>query len=129
MTEAQLIKKGKLKVVQTYMGLFDFTVLTVFGDYKEVCKFVSWKFDEKSEDWKELDSESIFKGRCFFKKGYVPIIWVHHKPKTAEEYATLAHESIHAVFKLFQWVGIRINEKTEELMTHATAHIVYNSLK
>src|SRR3990167_10972264 len=97
MTEAERIKKGKLKVIRTEMGLFDFTVITIFGDYKETQKFVKWKFDDPAIEFEDLDFGYIPRGKCFFRKGYVPYIWLHHKPKMPREHATLAHEYIHAV--------------------------------
>jgi|SRR3990167_534972 len=129
MNEAQRLKKGKLKMIRTEMGLFDFAVITIFGDYKETCKFVAWKFDDEKTDFTKFDHDYIPRGKCFFRKGYIPCIWVPKKPRTAKEHATFAHECLHATFKLFEWAGININDETEEVTTHAMAHIIYNSLK
>ncbi len=111
-----------------HMGIFDFQVIVVIGDYKTTCAYVSWKFEDKETNLEAFDMNYIPRGKCFFRRGYVPIIWIPRKPKTKREHATLAHESLHAVFHLFEWVNLPINRDTEEVMTHAMAHIVTNAV-
>lgn len=121
----------KLKEIRVSMGLFDFDVVCVVGDYENACKYTAWKFEDKFVE--ELGIESNYgyeaRGKCFFRAGYVPVIWIPAKPKTPREIATLAHECLHAVFHLFEWVALPVSRDTEEVMTHAQAHLVTNILK
>jgi len=112
-----------------HMGVFDFSVIVIIGDYTTACAYVSWKLEDKETDLKSFDVGYEPRGKCFFRQGYVPVIWIPKRPKTAREHATLAHESLHAVFHLFEWANIPLTRDTEEVMTHAMAHIITNAVK
>lgn len=71
----------------------------------------------------------LLRGKCFFRGGYVPIIWIPKKPRTAREHATLAHECLHVIFHLFEWANIPITRDTEEVMTHSMAYLITNAIK
>ena len=120
-------KKLGLKEIRIHMGIFDFNVIVVVGNYQKTCEYVLWKFDS-NEKLEEFNKRYIPRGRCFFKEGYVPIIWIFHKPRTTREYATLAHETLHAVWHLFDWANLPINNSTEEVMTHSMSHIINETL-
>lgn len=111
------------------MGMFDFDVLCIIGEYSKVNVYMKWKFEEKDFNQKKWDMEYEPRGRCFFKQGYVPVIWIPQKPRKPREYATLSHECIHATYHLFAWVGLPMSRDTEEVMTHATAHLINSILK
>lgn len=124
------MKKKKWKGITEktiHMGAFDFSVIIVIGDYKTACAYVSWKFDDKETDLGSFDMGYIARGKCFFRQGYVPIIWIPRKPRTAREHATLAHECLHAVFHLFEWASLPITRDTEEVMTHSMSHLIANA--
>lgn len=126
------MKKKKWKGItenEVYMGTFDFSVIVLVGDYKTALAYVSWKFEDKTTDLGAFDMEYVPRGKCFFRQGYVPVIWIPRKPKTPREHATLSHESLHAVFHLFEWAGLPITRDTEEVMTHAMSHIITNAIK
>ena len=110
------------------MGVFDFSVNVVVGDYKTACAFVLWKFDDKETDLESEDMNYIPRGKCFFTQGYIPIIWIPKIPKTKREHATYAHECLHAIFHLFEWANIPVTRDTEEVMTHAMAHLITNGI-
>lgn len=114
-------KRFGFKEISISMGLFDFDVVCVIGDYENITKYIQWKFENK--DFEMIDDYEV-RGKCFFCKGYVPVIWIPRKPRTPREYATLSHECIHAIFHLFNWAGMGINIETEELMTHSVGHLV-----
>lgn len=124
-----MVKKFGLKEIKVSMGLFDFDVICVIGNYKNLGKYIQWKFEDKDFDPANFDLEYECRGKCCFRRGYVPVIWIPRKPKTAREHATLAHECLHAVFHLFEWANLPVNRDTEEVMTHAQAHLVTNFLK
>lgn len=107
-----------------YMGAFDFSVIVLFGNQRTSLAYVSWKFEDK-----ETDLESNYRGKCFFKQGYIPIIWIPKKPRTNREYAIYAHECLHAIWHMFEWANIPITRDTEEVMAHSMAHLIANGLK
>lgn len=112
-----------------HMGVFDFVVLFVTGDYKKVREYVHWRFENNELCLEEFDYGFTPRGECFYKKGSVPIIWVPKKPRSAREHATLAHECLHAVFHLFEWADLPLTRDTEEVMTHAMAHLITEATK
>ena len=126
------MKKKKWKGItenRVHMGTFDFTVIVLVGDYKTALAYVSWKFEDNDTDLEDFDMNYIPRGKCFFRQGYVPVIWIPRKPKTPREHATMAHESLHAVFHLFEWANLPITRDTEEVMTHAMSHIITDAIK
>ena len=66
------------------------------------------------------------RGKVFYRRGYVPVLWIPRKPKTAREHATLAHESLHCVYHLFEWANLPMSRDTEEVAAHSMAHIMAN---
>lgn len=106
--------------------MFDFSVEFYVGDYKSAVKFASKKFEDDGE---AIDDNTFTKGyeprgQTLFRRGYVPIIWIPRRPVTSREHATLAHECIHAVMHLFDWVSLDVNRETEEVFAHAVAHLI-----
>ncbi len=108
------------------MGLFDFTVLCVIGKYDGLESYIQWKFEDKDFSLRD-DYEP--RGWCIYCPGYCPVIWIPKKPRNPREYATLAHECLHAVYHLFDWAGIKMTRDTEEVVTHSMAHIINSILK
>jgi hypothetical protein len=65
------------------------------------------------------------RGFYFFRDGYVPIIWIPRRPRTAREHATLAHEAFHAVsITLRRWAAIELTNDTEEVFCHSLGHVI-----
>jgi len=120
----------KLKEIRISMGMFDFDVICVVGNYENAVKYSAWKFEDDFVIELGESSNKNYKprGKCFFRAGYVPVIWMPQRPKTPREIATLAHECLHAVFHLLDWAAIPATRDTEEVITHAQAHLVTNIL-
>src|SRR5687767_7084327 len=99
------------------MGLFDFGVRFIIGEYAEAAKYVAWFWEEKdAEDWaNESNLGYAPRGKTLFKSGYVPIIWLPNLPEKPREYATLSHECVHALNHLFDWANVPIDSSTEEV--------------
>lgn len=116
--------KHGLKEIRIHMGAFDFSVICIIGDYKNTEQYVRWRFDDKEFNAEKWDMGYIPLGKVFFRQGYVPILWIPRKPKTAREHATLAHEALHCVFHLFEWASLPLTGDTEEVMTHSMAYII-----
>lgn len=118
-------KKYNLKEIRVYMGVFDYVVIVAVGDRKKVHEYVSFKFEDS--EFTEVVTEFV-RGKTYHRVGYCPIIWIPRIPKTPREYATLAHEALHATYHLFDWVGLEANHETEEVMAHSMAHIINSVL-
>lgn len=128
---SRIAKRLNLKALDTRMGLFDYTIRIVTGDYNNAQKYAShvYEIDKEGLSFEDLEgSENIAHGRCFLREGYVPIIWLPRYPKTPREIATLAHEAIHAVNHMFRWCSTQLSGDTEEVFAHAVSHVVNNIL-
>ena len=118
------MKKFGLKEIIVDMGMFDYRIFVVVGPHCGLEKYVQLRYDDKN-----FKTEDNARGKTIYRTGYVPIIWIPRKPKTAREHSTLAHEAHHAVRHLFNWAGIERNDETEEVAAHALGHIVNEILK
>lgn len=122
-------KKSKelaLEEIYVHMGMFDFAVYCILGDYDNSCKYVAWKFEEPEFENLAQDSNKGYRprGKTFFRSGYVPVIWIPSKPTTPRELATLAHECLHATFRMMDWAGVPAIIETDEVICHAMAHLM-----
>jgi hypothetical protein len=120
-------KKG-MRVIRIEMGVFDIWVLALVGPEKNLEGFVRWNYN-KPEYVHELSEYSGHKGMCLKPKGCAPAVWIPRKPRTPEEYGTLAHECTHAAIHVMEWIGMPINNETSELLTHTVAWLVDNILE
>ncbi len=118
------MKKSNFKEIDTHMGLFDYTVSSIIGDEKNIEKYIQWKFCDKSFSHKVGE----YRGICFHREGFVPIVWIPRKPKTSREYATLSHECLHAVFHMCDWAQLPRTKDNEEVITHSVAHLINSIL-
>lgn len=118
-----------LKEVRVHMGTFDFTVICCVGPYKSMSKYIAWKFEDEGFDVEGTNFGYAPRGKCFFRHGYVPVIWIPKKPSTVREHTTLSHECLHAVFHLFEWADLPLTRDTEEVMAHAQAHLTASILE
>lgn len=125
------LKKYKLKEIRIDMGIFDFTCVVIIGSYDSAAKYCASIFE--SNEFEVFAHESnggyIPRGKTFFRTGYVPVVWIPGQPRSAREYATLAHEAVHVLVHLFEWAGMNMNSETEEVFAHALAYIVATTLQ
>lgn len=108
-----------MKEIHIHMGMFDFGVNVAIGGFSNLNKYVRYKLEDET-----MDIPDIARGWYIARRGFCPIIWIPQFPKTPRQHATLAHEAIHVACRLMEWAAIPKNEDTEEVLTHATAHIV-----
>lgn len=124
MKEKAWLKRLELKEIPIHMGLFDFGINCVIGKYESINEYIQFKLDDKDFDLATFDVGYECRGQCMYRTGFQPVIWIPRYPKTAREYATLAHESLHAVYHLFEWASVPMSRDTEEVVTHSMAHII-----
>lgn len=121
--------KKKLYEITIDMGVFDYQVNCVIGDFSKLEKYCKEKFQDANYELPMESKNSQPLGYCIYKVDYVPIIWLPNKPTTNKEHGTLAHESLHAMFHLFAWAGLPITRDTEEVLAHGISHIVKTVLR
>ena len=61
---------------RVHMGMFDFDVIVLVGDYKTALAYVDWKFKNKDVNLKPPETGYVARGVCFFRRAYVAVIWV-----------------------------------------------------
>lgn len=123
------MKKFGFSEIIVNMGIFDFSVIVIYGNQDNVQKYVNWKFED--ENFSVVESQRGYepRGQTFFCKGYVPIIWLPRKPKSPREYGTLSHECLHSIYHLFDWADVPMDRSTEEVAAHAMGHMVTEILE
>lgn len=105
-----------LKEITVHFGAFDYDLICVVGPHKHVSKYVAGKNEQADFSF----DPTQYRGALFHRAGYVPIIWLPRKPRTAVEHGALAHEVLHAVrIMLVDWAGMTLNEATDEAFCHA----------
>lgn len=122
-------KELNLDVLDTHMGLFDYTVRVCIGEHEKALQYIAHIFEDSYEEMPDGNRGYEARGICYHKTGYVPIIWIAKYPETPREIATFAHEAIHAVNHLFDWSATPTNRDTEEVFAHSVAHIINNVLE
>jgi hypothetical protein len=115
---------GNLREIVVEMGLFDFGVYAVIGPSSELEAYV-----RKIQTDPAIPADvTQGDGWCFLSHKNPPVIWIPKNPETPEEYGTLAHECLHAVFDLMDWACIKTTEETDEIMTHALSWLITSIL-
>ena len=109
--------------------MFDFGINVIIGKHDSVEEYIRYKFEDDSFDIDYWCKGYAPKGQHYYRAGYCPVIWISRLPKNADEYATLAHEALHAVYRLFNWAGMPMDESTEEVATHAMSYIIREACK
>lgn len=115
-----------LKAIRVHFGTFDFSFICLAGPYVNVEKYVAWKFDDPGY---KVDCPYEPRGRVFFRQGYVPVLWIPRRPRTAREHGTLAHEVLHVVGFLMEWADITYAKNNDEIFCHAVGHAVTHILE
>jgi hypothetical protein len=118
-------KRLGLREIYVHFGTFDFAMYCVVGPWQSVAEYLAWKFKEPDFSWDGAAS----RGHHFHKSEYVPVIWIPRTPRTPREYGTLAHEIVHAVRDLGEWIGLNFNNETDEVFCHATGHAMTTILE
>lgn len=109
------------------MGMFEYNVRVVITeDFNRAKKYAAKIYEEPIDD--DIVDE-LARGRLFRKINYIPILWIPAYPKEPRDYATLAHECVHAVATMFEWAQIPQAWQTEEVECHAVGHLVNEILK
>lgn len=109
--------KGRCFIIE--YNIYPFNVLFSFGqDDKEVIKLL------KKQGVKEPGDCSIpGNGRCIMYVEGATIVRMKNTPKTPRDYGILQHEIFHAVDFLFNRIGIRLNESSNEAYAYLIEYL------
>lgn len=112
-------KRLGFQVVDINFGTFTFPLRVIVGPAEHVEKVVRFHLDDPDY----IVNTNRKRGMFFHRTNWRPIIWLPRKPKTPAEYGTLAHELMHAItVMLVTWVGMTLNEDTDEAFAHAMSY-------
>jgi hypothetical protein len=119
-------RKG-LKQIVVDMGTFDYHVAVAIGPHRFLQNYVRWANCDPG--YTLPDDEYGAFGEVIKRRGYAPLIWIPHRPRTPREHGTLAHECAHAAIYMMDWAGIESNLGTQELLAHAIGYLVTSVLE
>lgn len=118
-------KRLGFQTVDIHFGTFDFTTHVVVGPFVNLEQYARWKLEDPN-----ITPSPAARGLHICRYGYVPIIWLPRKPRTPREMGTLAHELLHTIrVMLVDWVGINLNQDTDEAFCHALGMAVTKTLE
>lgn len=119
-------KRLGFQAFDVHFGMFDYSVHVIVGPFANVEKYVRWKIDDPKLDL----SGASPRGMHFGRRGWVPVLWIPRRPRTAREHGTVAHEALHCVRFMFQtWVGMPFDYDTDEAYCHAVGFLVTSILE
>ena len=99
----------------------EYYVIVIFGDSNIVSKFL------KRNGFKDTNGDyEGNRGLTYYESDCHPVIALPRKPKTPEEIGDLAHEAVHAVKYVFDFIG---EESIDEVFAHCVGAIVREVLR
>lgn len=116
-------KRLGFQSIEVHFGTFDYRLFVIIGAPDNVLKYARWKMDNPMIGL-GLDIRNQ-RGLCFVKSGWMPLLWLPRKPRSAADIGVLAHELIHAItVMLVDWVGLKLSDDTDEVFAHAMGYAV-----
>jgi hypothetical protein len=103
-------KRLGFQAFDVHFGTFNYEFHVAVGPVANLKKYVRWKMDDP--EWDDDLSHSL--GATFRNGGKPPIMWMPRKPRTVDEFGTLAHESLHIVHGMLLWAGMKLTSDSEE---------------
>ncbi len=112
---------GRLREIHVHFGMFDFAVYCVVGPANDLSAYIAWRRGHSNL----VPDREASRGRYYPGRGeYGPIIWIPRRPRSPREHGTLSHEVCHVVREMYDWVGMQLDESTEETFCHAVGFAV-----
>ena len=99
----------------------EYKVIVVFGGKKKVAECLK-KYGYALTDTTYHEN----RGYLYYNTDCHPVIALPRRPKTPEEIGTLAHEAVHAVSHIFDYIH---EHSRDEVFAHSVGAIVRESLK
>jgi len=104
----------------------EWKVVIAWGSHKFLKKMLKgWGYPKDSVNTikQEMDGR---RGVCYISSQCHPLIFLPKKPKTPQQYGTLAHEAVHAVEHIFNKIKQPLGD---EVFAHAVGAVVRETLK
>jgi len=111
------------------IGLFSQQVMFHFGDTGLLKELLEKYANEAvaKEVLDDINSKDALGTTFSLPKG--TLVYLPDKPKTDEDYGVLAHEILHAVFKVAQKIGVEYSPQGEELYTYLMQYLTQAALE
>lgn len=111
------------------IGLFSQQVMFHFGNINLLKEQLAKYFEEYEyiNILNDIKSKIVFGSTYCLPKGV--LVYMPNRPKTDEDYGTLAHEILHAVFNITEKVGIEYSPEGEEVYTYLMQALMQAALK
>lgn len=110
-------------------GMFDFSFVVVAGPKlsPETIRILS-DVTHISKEIVEAELAVECRGYILHRQGYGTGIWLPRVPRSAQDYATLAHETFHAVCHMTRHFGVEFAKESEETFAHALSFAVRETI-
>jgi hypothetical protein len=104
----------------------EYSVYVYIGDTKWAKRVISKYLDgEEGVSFGECN-----RGKCLSKIGYHPCIWVDPNLKGKQFSATLAHEAVHAVTHIIEYLAMNGHDQSgNEFLAHGVGAILRKCLR
>lgn len=102
--------------------LYPFDVMVSTDTLENVIREIErsgYKLDDEEKRHLEMDG----RGRCVMLKGSATVIRLKHAPDSPANIASLSHEIFHAVVFLFDQIGIKLCNKSDEAFAYAIEYM------
>lgn len=112
-------RKFGLEEIPVPLAVFGTEILVVLGADTRLAEYLAYTTKLSLESQRErIEKIGDSNGLCF-ENDVSPIIWMPHRPKTAFDASTLAHEMFHAVYKVMLRAGVPLTEESQEIYAYA----------
>jgi hypothetical protein len=107
-----------MKTLRIELPPFEYAIIVVVGDFTSCHRFICKRLGH------DFPPYPPSMGRCYHTDGWLPHIWLPHKPRTPREIGTLAHEAAHASLWLMDWSHSSATAGDDEFFGHTIGYIV-----
>lgn len=110
-------------------GMFDFSFVVVAGPKlsPETIHILS-EVTSISKEIVQAELDVECRGYILHRQGHGTAIWLPRVPRSAQDYATLAHETFHAVCHMTRHFGVEFAKESEETFAHALSYAVRETI-
>lgn len=103
----------------------EYKVNVVISSSEFANKFISDKAGFKANFIEEPN-----RGKCISISGLHPIIWIEHTLDKHTMIGTVAHESVHAINSIMQYIAMNpVDQSGDEFLAHSVAAVVRKTAK
>lgn len=112
---------GRLRECRVHFGTFDFAFYCVVGPAEDLPGYVAFRHGDTEPEWVLAGARGA-NGVYVLHGNKPPVVWLRAMPRSPRQIGTVAHEVLHIVRFMFEWVGMHLNDDTQEAYCHALQH-------